>query len=397
MTKKQIFAFTLSLFITIISFGQKVDFKNGTIKQQNFCDTIPFEFVRNKIIIVVNINGAKKRFIFDTGAVLTISEELQSTMNYIKLGSVEVGDVNGKSTDAKIVDVKELQIGNLAFQNIPSVVMGIKKTYPINCLNCDGIIGSNVFRNCIVTIDLSNKVIILTDNLQKSALQNAFQTPFSVDKIGKPYLQINLDNDISFEGLFDSGSDKFMSISEKIFSKAIKKGSATLLNEGFGITSIGINGIATAEKKNRALIKQVKFGNAMINNVITIESEITKNAIGMQLAEYGTITLDYINKEFYFVPLRQVQDYKNQKTLGFKDIPEKNVYKIGIVWTNTQAEKMGLKNGFQILKINNQDFTNRTTENDCLFALADFFKNSKINLTYKDDKGEIKNAEIIEE
>jgi Aspartyl protease len=397
MINKIFLQVTLFICVATNSFSQKADFRNGTIKQQNFCDTIPFDYVRNKIIITVKVNGVNKRFVFDTGAVLAISEELQSVMNYTKLGSVEVGDVNGKSSDAKIVGVKEMQIGNLTFQDIPSVVMDIKNTYPINCLNCDGIVGSNVFKNCIVAIDLSKKIIILTDNVQKLALQNAYQTPISINKIGKPYLQISLDNDISFEGLFDSGSDKLMSISDKIYDKAIKKGSATLLNEGFGITSIGINGIAAAEKKNRALIKQLKFGDATINNVVTIESEKTKNAFGIQLAEYGTITLDYINKIFYFVPLKQVQDYKNKKTLGFKDIPEKTFYAIGIVWTNTQAEKIGLKNGFQILKINNQDFTNRTVENDCLFALADFFKYDKINLTYKNDKGEVRNVELVEE
>jgi hypothetical protein len=397
MASKLFLQTILFLCITINSFAQKVDFIHGTIKQQNFCDTIPFEYVRNKIIISVKVNGVNKRFVFDTGAVLTISEELQNAMKYAKLGSVEVGDVNGKSSDAKIVGVKEMQIGNLTFQDIPSVVMDIKNTYPISCLNCDGIVGSNVFKNCIVAIDINKKVLILSDNLQKIALQNAYQTPISVNKIGKPYIQIYLDNDINFEGLFDSGSDKFMSVSDKIYDKAIKKGAATLLNEGFGITSIGINGIAAAEKKNRATVKQVKFGAASITNVITIESDKTKNAIGIQLAEYGTITLDYINKVFYFVPLKQLQDYKNQKTLGFKDIPEKNFYAIGIVWTNTQAEKAGLKNGFQILKVNNQDFSTRTTADDCSFAMADFFKNPKINLTYKDDKGIVKNVELVEE
>jgi C-terminal processing protease CtpA/Prc len=92
-----------------------------------------------------------------------------------------------------------------------------------------------------------------------------------------------------------------------------------------------------------------------------------------------------------------LQHYKIQKTLGFKDIPEKTFYAVGIVWTNTMAEKIGLQNGFQILKVNGQDFTNRTPENDCVFAMADFFKNPKINLTYKNNKGEIKSVELIEE
>lgn len=397
MNCKQIFLLIVSLLMVTVSFGQKSDFKNGTILQKNFCDTIPFEFVKNKIIIAVKVNGVDKRFIFDTGSVLVISEEIQSTMNYIKLGSAAVDDVNGKSSDSKIVSVKELQIGKLTFQDIPSLVINTQKSYPLNCLNIDGIVGSNLFRNCIVNIDLKKKEIVLTDNLQKLALQNPYQTPISINQIGKPYIKINLSNEISFEALFDSGADKFISLSSKILDKVIKKGTAKILNEGFGVTSIGINGKIEPEKKNRVLINQIKFGDAQINNIITIQSEKTKNAIGMQLAQYGTITLDFINKVFYFVPFKQIQNYENQRTFGFKDTTEETFYSIGIVWTNTQAEKIGLKNGFQILKINNQDLTTRTPENDCILFLEDFYKNSKLNLTYKNDNGEVKSVELIEQ
>ncbi|KUJ62855.1 hypothetical protein AR687_05500 [Flavobacteriaceae bacterium CRH] len=236
MTSKQIFLFLFCLFTITISFGQKTDFRNGTIVQKNFYDTIPFEILKNKIIIKIKVNGSDKRFIFDTGAVLIISEKIQNKMNYTKVGSVQVDDINKKSNDSEIVSVKELQIGKLTFQDIPSLVVDIKKNYPINCLNVDGIAGSNLFRNCIVHINMEKKTIILTDNIQKLALQNAYQTPVIINQIGKPYVKINLNDEINFEGLFDSGADKFISISNKMLDKAIKKGSVSILNEGFGIT-----------------------------------------------------------------------------------------------------------------------------------------------------------------
>ncbi|WP_163410240.1 retropepsin-like aspartic protease [Flavobacterium ajazii] len=397
MTGKLLFAFLFFLSITTVSFGQKTDFRNGTILQKNFCDSIPFEIVKNKIIISLQLNGSEKHFLFDTGAVLVISEEIQNVMNYSKTGSVTVDDINGKSNDSKIVTVKELQIGKLTFQDIPSVVVDTKKNHLINCLNVDGILGSNLFRNCIVQIDLQKKIIILTDDIQKLALQNAYKAPITLNQIGKPYLKINLTSEINIEVLFDSGADKLISLSNKTLSKAIKNKSITILNEGFGVTSVGLHGMEEPEEKNRILIPQIKFGQAGINNVVSIVSERTKNALGIQLAEYGTITLDYINKAFYFLPLKQIQDYQNQGTFGFKDKIEENTYSIGIVWTKTQAEKIGLKNGFQILKINDLDFTTRTPENDCSIFFADFYKNPKINLTYKDDKGNIKNAELIQE
>lgn len=394
---KLVVSLSLVLLIPAISCAQKLDFRSGTIKQQNYCDTIPFEYVRNKIIILVKVNGLDKRFIFDTGAVLAISEELQASMNYRKMGSVVVDDINKKSTVSKIVNVIELQIGSLTFEDIPSIITDLKNTYPINCLKCEGIIGSNVFGNSVVSIDLGKKILILTDKPANLDLQNAFSTPLTINKIGKPYLKINIGKGLVFDGLFDSGADKFISISNEQYDKSIKTGAALLLNEGFGITSLGINGIAAAEKKNRVLIKQVNFGDAVISNVITIESGKSKNAIGIQLAEYGNITIDYVDKQFYFVPKEIFQTYKNQKTLGLKEVPEKNFYSIGIVWTNTQAEKIGLKNGYQILKINNQDFTKRTAENDCEFALADFFNSPKINFTYKDDEGKIITVDLVEE
>lgn len=70
MTCKQIFPLIVSLLMVTVSFGQKSDFRSGTILQKNFCDTIPFEFVKNKIIIALKVNGVDKRFIFDTGSVL---------------------------------------------------------------------------------------------------------------------------------------------------------------------------------------------------------------------------------------------------------------------------------------------------------------------------------------
>jgi Aspartyl protease len=397
MNLKSLLVLFLSTFITTVSFAQKGEFRNGNTVQKDFYDSIPFEYIKNKIIITVKVSGINKRFIFDTGAVLTLSEEMQEIMQYAKIGSVVVNDVNGKTSDAKIVRVKALQIGSISFLDFASVVMDLKNSYPINCLACDGIIGSNVFKDCIVSIDLGRKLLIVTDNLQKLAVQKAWQSPVSLNAIGKPYIQMNIGNGINFDGLFDSGSDKLMSISDKIFDRAVKKGAASILNEGFGVTSTGINGIAASEKKNRTLIKQVIFGEAAINNAITIESEKTNNAIGIQLAEYGNITLDYINKVFYFVPFKPVQEYKYQKTIGIKDIPDKNFYAIGIVWSNTQAEKLGLKTGFQILKINDQDFSVKSPTHDCLFALTDFCKNPAITLTYKDDKETIKTVELTEQ
>lgn len=386
----------LLLTLPIPSFGQK-KFLQGELVQKNFCETVHFEYVRNKILIPVQINGKTRKFIFDTGATLLISDEIQAEMQNTILPSGRVSDISGIKSEKSVVLVSEMQIGNLTFQNIPSFVYDVKNTGLVACLEYDGLIGSNVFRNCIVHIDIDKKIIIITDDLEQLELKNPFQTAITFDKQGGPFIKLNLDNNIEFEGLFDSGTDKFMSISQKISDQAIKNKISKVLNQGFGIGSIGMNGIGAAIEKDRTTIKNVKFGAATISNFITIVTEKSKNSIGMGLADYGTITIDYINKNFYFVAKTPIQEFKNKKTLGFSLEPEKDYYAIGIVWTGTEAEKIGLKTGYQIMELNDIDFSKRTYQLDCIWLFSNYFTNSKIKLSYKNNEGEVLTVELLEE
>jgi hypothetical protein len=385
------------LTLPFIAFGQdKIDFKQGIVLQSQFCDTIPFEYVRNKMIVEVKINGEKKRFIFDTGATLCISDEIQEKMKNPILGKNFQIDATQRQKQISVVSVKEFQLGNLTFQNIPSVVTNIKNTSFLTCFNYDGFIGSNVVRNCIVHIDVDKKYIILTDNINKLNLQNAHQTILTLDNQSGPYLEINLKDKIKFKALFDSGADDFITISNKISKKALKKDVAKILNQGFGIGTLGMHGLGDAEHKNRTKFSNVIFGSSEITDFITEVSDKSYNAVGMQLADYGTITVDYINKYFYFVAKQQSQAYKQQKTMGFSFQPEETYYSIGTVWTGTQAEKIGLKSGYQILRLDDLDITKRTPELDCKLFLSRPLSNGKIKITYKDDKDQIKMAELTE-
>ncbi|MDR1763872.1 MAG: hypothetical protein LBR64_07995, partial [Dysgonamonadaceae bacterium] len=49
------------------------NFCKATVDRKNFTDSIPFEFINNRIIIPVIIEGDTLRYIFDTGASMTIT------------------------------------------------------------------------------------------------------------------------------------------------------------------------------------------------------------------------------------------------------------------------------------------------------------------------------------
>jgi predicted aspartyl protease len=390
---------TLLILLTIplIGFGRDSHIFEQEIVFQQFCDTIPFEYIRNKMIVEVKINKQKKRFIFDTGATSCISDITQSQMNNSILDTTFLTDLSGLRQKVFIVSVKQLILGTLTFENVPSAVINIESTGLANCLNYDGIIGSNLLTNCVVYIDTKRKHIILTDNINKLNLQNAFQSTLTLDNQGSPYIQLSLNDKIKFNALFDSGASDFISISDKVVEKILKSNIGKVLNKGYGIGAIGAFGIEKASHKKRVLCNNVKFGKFEITNFVTEVSNQTESIMGMELADYGTITIDYINKLFYFTANQQKQPYKYQKTLGFSFQPESNYYSIATVWTGTQAEKMGLKSGYQILKLNDLDISKRTQTLDCQLLLTRPLSKQKVKLTYKDDKNQIKIVEFTEE
>lgn len=385
-------------FLSFSTFGyNRVESNQETIFQQQFCDTIPFEYVRNKIIIEVKIGGEKKRFILDTGAISGISDKIQERMNNDVLDTTFFTDQSGIRKQLFVVSVKELTLGSLRFENIPSAVINIESTGFVSCLNYDGIIGSNLLANCIVHIDSDRKHIILTDNINNLRLVNAHKSIVTFDSQSSPYVQLSLNNGVKFDALFDSGADDFISISNNVFKETINNNLSKVLNEGYGSGAVGVFGIEKATTKKRIVCKEVKFGNNQIINFIAEVSDKTQNTIGMELAEYGTITVDYLNKQFYFVANQQSQEYKHPKTLGFSFQPELNHYSIGTVWTNTKAAKVGLKSGYQILKVDSLDIPTRTPQLDCILLLARPLHKEEVKITYKDDKNQIKVAKLRQE
>lgn len=387
------------LAIPILSYGQaKVNFNEGSIAQSRFCDTIPFEFIKDKMIVKVKINHKTKRFIVDTGNTLAISDELQTEMNNEVLDSVFQMDAVGSRKKRITVKVGAFELGNLTFKNIPAVVMNVKETGFLTCFNYDGFIGSNALRNCIVHFDLKHQYLILTNDITNLNVKNAYAASIRLDKQSGPHIEVKIGNKMEFDALFDSGSDEFMAISNDTYSKIKKKNLAQLLNEGFGAATIAMHGSESEKSKQRVSIHSVNFGQYSIQNFISIISTgYVENALGIGLAKYGTITIDYLHNLFYFSPTQPIQAFENGTTLGFIPYPEKTYFKVGIVWTNTQAQQAGLKSGYRILKINDLDLTTRTPETDCELFLTQPFKQPTMTLTYMDEKNEIKKITLKQE
>ena len=390
----------LIFLVALPSFAfSQVDFNQGIIVQKNFCDTIPIEYVREKILIPVVINGENKKFLFDTGATLIISEQIQSKMKNKKYGKIKVTDIYKRETFQTCVKVEEIQIGKLIFQNTPSLVLDQETSGLLSCYQYDGVIGSNLLRNCIFQLDLEKKILILTDKIENLNTRNAFQTLLkTLDKQNSPFLEINFDNKIKFDAQFNTGNADFISISKEISDKSLKAGISKVINYGFATTT---NSSETYKTKiERIMFDNIQFRDAKISNFVSYVYfyDNTYNHVGVELAEYGTVTIDFINKRFYFAAKETKQFYKYQKTIGFNVTFFEDQYLIISVMKGSPAEKNGLKNGYQVLKFNDLDVSKPSSEIDCkLYLTKPVSRASKVKVTYKNYFGKTKTVELTEE
>lgn len=361
------------------------------LAQNTFCDTIPFQYINGKMVVSVQINNQNKRFIFDTGAPLLISDDLQLEMKNKVTGKASVKDVAGNIVEEQTILIPSFKLGNISFQNSKAVVYQKRKTGLLKCLNFDGIIGSSILEKCIVHIDLSKKWMVITDRIENIPLTAPFHAKMKLDGSKRPFIDLEIGEGTTVNALFDSGSDKFFPLSMDGYQE-IKKASATsILNEGIGSISSGLYGAGQGARVFRVMINRLNFGKASIKNVITTASELkNKNAIGMGLAAYGTITLDYIHKTFYFAPTSIDQTFLNSNFWGFIPLLLNGQYVAGIVFQNSPAEKLGMKTGNKLLKINQYEIVDVTSPNLCELFLSNTLTLPEITVTFLNDVGEVK-------
>jgi len=160
----------LLLFIIQPLCAQKANILQGELVSKKFVETIPFEWVKNKVIIEVDVAGVKRKFFVDSGAPFAISQDLQNQLNFPVLTQKQLSDVNQNKEMIDFVTVSDVRLGGVHLKDIPAMV--IKEQSPVlACFGIDGFIGSSLMHHLIVQIDLENKQMTMTDKLKKLGLR----------------------------------------------------------------------------------------------------------------------------------------------------------------------------------------------------------------------------------
>ncbi len=340
-------------------FAQNPDLNQGAALQGNYYTVIPYSEIKGKIIVDVELQGRKRKFIWDTGAPVSLSDSLSKELGLVTQATINVADQSGAKDSIRIVKVPELSIGGVTFAGVPALVPR-ETTMIFACFGVDGMIGSNLLRNSVVQFDSRNKQIILASDAKRLSLNRKQALPMQLTPVqSNPFIKILLKKgkeDVSDNILLDSGADDFYEMSMSAYKYFAGRGAIIAVTaEGYGSYAGGLHGIAAAQQQYTLAIPELLLGKMTFTQTRATTTYSEESRIGSELFDYGKVTLNYKDKLFYF----ESYDNAGSRDVYHKLWPVQPVMAgekivVGIVWDKELAGKVNT--GDEILSFGDIDY-----------------------------------------
>ncbi len=351
---------------------------------------VPFEMVKNAIIVPVKINGISYRFVLDTGGVFMISRKLQEQGNFVVTDSISISDINKQEQVFEKVLIEEASIGELSLKDREAIVLFDNQSYPNSCFETDGMIGRDFFGGMILQFDYDNKVIRLTEDESVFDLDQEHRTKMKISERGIADVLLNINGKNQYIE-FDSGSGDFFSYQAKKAKRLRVKSKADKL-EYEGIFSFGVSSSNLIESSTRykAKVYNLTMGSTTFENFYSDFTKPTAPRIGASILYHGKVTVDYKNLWFYFEPYPTQFKPTTLSTFGFDIVYLQEQYLIKWVLKGSVAEQEGLKFGLKIKSIDGTPIAEIIKGCETYINGYAFQEKESVVLEYYDPKGTLK-------
>ncbi|MEL6134720.1 MAG: aspartyl protease family protein, partial [Bacteroidota bacterium] len=340
-----------------ILFTTSLHGQSPVFQAENFYQEIPFKWLKGKVLIPVQIGEDTYDFVLDSGGLFMISEKVQSKYRFDTTRTVQVGGINNFSEDLAKVRVPQVQIGELVYTDYQAIIGPFFSQEPTTCLQSDGIIGRDFLEKMAVQYDLAQGKIVLTDNPEKLNLSAAQYIRMDIRGDGIPRLKLKTSLGKLKRVAFDSGANDLLSLKRSEAQKWIEQGKIPSgdVMELFGIFSMGVSGKIPAPAVNhRIKVRELQLGSYRLNDFYTDTGKPSGARIGTGLFPYGTVTTDYTNKRFYFLPYPKALDVAESPNFGFKVYVRNGKMLVTNITVGSPADQKGMKPGAEILALNGQ-------------------------------------------
>lgn len=307
-------------------------------EHSNFYEEIPYDFVKNKIIISAIIDGIERKFILDTGAPVVLSKELAKDIQPDTIRQLMVSDADGKENPLYLGKVRSLLLGNVPFREV-SALLADTSNFIFDCFGVDGFIGTNIFNNCILHFDSKRKVIVLTDDVNRLQLSKANRSKIKLKgSQHTPVVVVKPAGKVKHEVIFDSGDGNLYDISTQDFEKIsiMEKTVFSVHEKGFGNSSLSLYGEGESIFRYRYKIPFLEMNGVKLKEVVGSTHGGSDSRLGAALLKYGNVTIDFRKKHFYFTPHENTPEevLEEENWYVFTPVVSGGKLRVGTIWNN---------------------------------------------------------------
>ncbi len=348
----------LTLFFLAAAYPQDEFLLNsGSVNKKEYFTVISYKEVKGKIIVQCSINNKPYNFIVDTGAPVTITQELYNELQPRILTTVDVSDQSGKKDSMQVVSLSKIKLGDVIFTDTPALVS--KSHFMFDCFRVDGLLGSNMFRNSVIQISDKEKEITITDNYKKLKLKSKYASKMHLSPHqSNPYIEVRQKNNNATGKemlLFDSGMSGFYDLSVSAYEQFKKINLFNNISEASGTYSIGLHGLAENQVHYRAFLPELSINKYAFNNLTVKSTHDETSRIGSDIFKYGDVTLDYRHGKFYFDPYAKQPADLQEATWPVEPTFEDGKIIIGLIWDKSLEGMINI--GDEVLKMGKFDYS----------------------------------------
>jgi hypothetical protein len=338
---------------------------------------VPMETQNNLIIVPVVVHGNTYRFLLDTGAPFSISKELQEKLQYPIISKGNIVDSDNNREAILWAKVDSISIGEAVFVNQSAFIGDFKANPLLACLELDGIIGSNLMRQCNWTIDPVNQQLTLFQDPPQRQEGDLMEIPFKPNKQYSMFASLPIGQSTVNSVLIDYGSNSMCSMNPSIFEVLAERNAFHKVWVEKGTKQSGIIGKPVAINRQITQCDSLLFDSVRINPVLVRTSKTT--SIGNGLLKHFIVTIDWSNHRLLLEPTDKKIPTLTMAGFSIGVRANQQLYIQSLV-NHSTADSLGMRTHMQVVKFNGLDFEQGAT-------FCDFFTAPKSDTLYLECRG----------
>lgn len=355
---------------------------------------VPFEMVKNAIVIPVKVNDVQFRFVLDTGGMFMISKRVKNQGDFTVTDAVTISDASGEEKDFERVRVEKTSIGRLNIHGMEAIVSFDSDAYPNSCFGTDGMIGRDFFKGMILHINYKKGIIRLTQDRTALNLDSHHRTALRISDRGLPDVLLSINGKDEYIE-FDSGSGDFFSYkTETAEHLPVREASDKLRFDGIFSFGVSSREQIQSTSRYRVYIDELILGATSFTDFYSDLSKPSAPRIGAGILYHGDVTIDYNDQWFYYKPYTNESTLSPLRSFGFDIAYLNGEYIIKWVLEGSDAEKHGLSYGQKLTSINGVLVDEAAAGCDGYINGYSFHQNETVSLKYTGTDGEIRSLTL---